>query len=147
MKSGKIYKQEVIEPQNISGVRFIYNDETLKIENTTLNLSKIYNDYKYIESNELSLNNFIEDYLEGETSKCYEENGKIILETEIKNNNKYTSNKKLYIDKEKGKIEKMEIEDGTQNDRIYILYNEIEINTVKKEEILAFSVKPLEKDI
>ena len=41
----------------------------------------------------------------------------------------------------------MEIEDGTQNDIIYILYNEIEINTVKKEEVLAFSLKTDEKDI
>ncbi len=147
IKNGNIYKQEAIEPQNISGVSFLYDNGELKIENTKLSLSKIYKNYKYIESNELSLSSFIEDYIESENSKCYEKDGKVILETEVKNNNKYNSYKKLYIDKSQGIIEKMEIEDGTQNDIIYILYNEIEINTVKKEEVLAFSLKTDEKDI
>ncbi len=147
LKKENIYKQEAIEPQNIAGVQFLYNNGELKIENTKLKLSKIYTDYKYIESNELSLNSFIEDYIESENSKCYEKDGKVILETEIKNNNKYILYKKLYINKAQGNIEKMEIEDETQNDRIYILYNEIEINKLKKEEILAFSLKTFEEDI
>ena len=41
----------------------------------------------------------------------------------------------------------MEIIDITQNTRIYILYNEIEINTLLKEEVLAFSTKVIEENI
>ncbi len=57
--------------------------------------------------------------------------GKIIFEVTKRKNNKYDISKKMYIDKEQGKIEKIEIKDGTQKDKIYILYNEIKINTLK----------------
>ncbi len=146
-KKNNSYKQEVLEPSNFSGIQFIYDGETLKIENTKLNLSKIYTNYKYIESNELSLIAFIENYKKDEQAKCIEENGKIILEANIRNENKYVSKKRLYINRDNYKIEKMEIIDITQNTRIYILYNEIEINTLSKEEVLAFSTKAIEENI
>ena len=144
---GNIYKQEVLEPENIAGVQFVYDGTNLKIENTDLMLSKIYEEYKYIESNELSLISFTEDYKKSDESNYYEEENNIILETKIKDGNKYVAYKKLYINKEKGKIEKLEIKDITQNIKIYILYNEIEINELSKEEILAFSIKVLEQNI
>jgi len=147
IKKDNSYKQEVIEPENIAGVKFIYNDNKLKIENSKLNLIKIYENYNYIESNELSLNSFIEDYLQSDNKKCYEDEGRVILQVELKDNNKYNTTKKLFINRTKGKIEKMEIIDGTQTARIYILYNEIEINTAKKEEIIAFSIKQENEDI
>ena len=146
-KECNVYKQKVIEPQNIAGVEFIYNGENLKVENTELNLSKIYEEYKYIESNELSLISFIEDFKEDKKARCYEERKFVILETQVKNGNKYISSKKLYINTEKGKLEKLEIKDITQDTKIYILYNEIEINELSKEEILAFSIKQFEQNI
>ena len=146
-RENNIYKQEVLEPENIKGIQFIYDGTNLKVENTKLNLSKIYTNYHYIESNELSLISFIEEYKQSNEAKYTEENGKIILETDVKKSNKYVANKKLYINKEKGEIEKLEINDITQNIRVYILYNKIEINTLSKEEVLAFSLKPLEQNI
>lgn len=146
-KNERVYKQEIIKPNEMSGVQFIYNGKDLKIENTELSLNKIYKDYKYIESNELSLISFIEDFKENGTSKCYEKNNMILLETDVKNGNKYISSKKLYINKEKGRIEKLEIKDITQNVKVYILYNEIEINELSKKEVLAFSLKTLEASI
>lgn len=146
-KSENIYIQEVVEPEYIEGVQFIYSNNNLKIENTKLSLNKIYENYNYVGSNELSLSSFIEDYTESENKKCYEEDGKVILEAEIKNNNIYTATKKLYINKNEGKIEKMEIIDKAQTGRIYILYNEIELNTAKEEEIVAFSIKPIDENI
>ena len=146
-RENNIYKQEMLEPENIKGVQFIYDGTTLKVENTKLNLNKIYENYNYIESNELSLASFIEDYKQSNEAKYSEENGKLILETDVKKTNKYVANKKLYINKEKGEIEKLEINDITQNIRVYILYNKIEINTLSKEEVLAFSLKPLEQNI
>ena len=146
-KESNIFKQEILEPENIRGVQFIYDGTNLKIENTKLNLSKIYENYEYIESNDLGLVAFIEDFKKDNKSKCYEENGVITLETEVTKSNKYLLSKKLYINKEQGKIEKMEIRDMAQNVKIYILYNEIEINTTSKEEILAFSVSTFEENI
>ena len=129
-KDGNEYKQEILEP-----------------ENTKLNLNKIYENYTYIGSNELSLVSFIDDYKNSTNSNCTEQNGMIILETEKKDNNKYTMGKKLYINKESGRIEKLEINDRTQNTRIYILYNEIAINETSKEEVVALSIKTVDKDI
>ena len=126
------YKQEITEPSTIKGIVFNYDGNNLKIENTRLNLSKLYNDYKYIESNELSLTSFAEDYKQSDETKEYEEGNNIILETEVKNNNIYRKNKKLYIDKGSGLPTKMEIKDISQNTVVYILYNEIEINKLKK---------------
>ena len=126
------YKQEITEPSTIKGIVFNYDGNNLKIENTRLNLSKLYNDYKYIESNELSLTSFAEDYKQSDEIKEYEEGNNIILETEVKNNNIYRKNKKLYINKGSGLPTKMEIKDISQNTVVYILYNEIEINKLKK---------------
>ena len=51
--------------------------------------------------------------------------------------NKYCVYKKLYIDKNTAKPIKMEIEDINQKVLVYILYNEIKINSINKGEILA----------
>lgn len=146
-KEGNQYKQEIIEPENIKGIQFTYDGINLKIENTKINLSKIYENYNYIGSNELSLISFIEDYKNNGNGNTTEQNGKIILETEKKNSSKYTMSKKLYINKEQGTIEKLEINDRAQNTRIYIIYNEIEINETTQEEVVAFSIKPKEEEI
>ena len=146
-KTNNIFKQKVLAPQDIAGTQFVYDGTTLKIENTQLNLNKMYNHYKYIGTNELSLIAFIENYKQDKQAKCIEENGMLILETSVNENNRYTERERLYINKEQGKIEKMEINDITQNTRIYILYNEIEINTISKEEILAFNLKIFEEEI
>ena len=144
---GNLYKQEILEPENIKGIQFIYDGTNLKIENTKLNLNKIYENYNYIGSNELSIISFIEEYKQDNNSKCNENDEFIILETNVENENKYTSSKKLYINKEEGKIEKMEINDRTKSTRIYILYNEIELNTLPKKEIVAFSIRTIDEAI
>ena len=41
----------------------------------------------------------------------------------------------------------MEVQDVTQKNIIYILYNEIKINNLQKEDVLAFELSPLENDI
>ena len=61
----------------------------------------------------------------------YKNDEEIILETKIKNNNKYRAIKKLYISKDTGNPTKLEIQDVSQNTLVYILYNEIEINKMR----------------
>lgn len=138
-KEGNLYRQEILEPSRIAGTLIQYDGKDLTIKNTNLNVKKIYENYSYIESNILSLASFIEDYKQSESKEIKEENGIVTLQVKLSNNNKYTMEKTLYINKNENKIEKMEIKDTTQNVRIYILYNEIEFNNIPKEEVLAFS--------
>ncbi len=129
-KENNLYKQEILTPQNIAGTIFEYDGANLQIKNTALNLSKIYENYNYIGSNELSLNAFIEDYNNNDSTD-YENDEEIILETKVKNNNKYRAIKKLYISKDTGEPIKLEVQDVSQNTLVYILYNEIEINKMR----------------
>lgn len=133
-KENNLYKQEIKKPENIEGVIFEFNGSNLQIKNTKLNLSKIYENYNYIGSNELSLNAFIEDYKNNEKND-YENDEEIILETNIKTNNKYKKIKRLYISKNTKLPTKMEIKDNSQKTLVYILYSEIEINKLKKEQM------------
>ena len=103
-KNPNIFKQEVIEPNDIQGLRTIYDGNTLKIENTKIGLNKIYENYKYLSENSLCLYNFVENYKQNNNSIYKEENNQIIMETKIENNkNKYSIYKKLYIDKQTAK--------------------------------------------
>jgi len=120
--------QEVIEPANIKGTKIIKKDGNLKIENTNLNLSTIFENYKGLEENCLDLNNFIENYKNYENSNYEENNEEIIMKTKNNIKNKYTENKILYINKASKKPTKLIIEDANQNMTINIQYNEIELN-------------------
>ena len=128
--SPNISEQEVLEPTNIQGVKISKNGNELKVENTKLSLSKIYNNYEYMIDNCIDLNSFIEDYKNNE-NKNYEENQNEIIMNLQSNKNKYTKYKTLYIDKKTEKPTKMEIKDNSKKTVIYILYKEVKINNVK----------------
>ena len=57
--SGNSFKQVVREPSNIEGLETIYENNNLKVNNTKLNLSNIYENYNYIAGNFLSFDSFI----------------------------------------------------------------------------------------
>lgn len=129
-----ITKQIVYEPKNIEGLTTIYDGNNLKINNTELNLNILYENYKYICENDLFLNSFIEDYKKSEESNYKEENENIIMYT--KTDDKKMMYKFLTVDRKTGNPIKLEIQDMNKNANIYIVYNEIKINSTKKEEIL-----------
>ena len=118
-----IMTQEVIEPSNIAGIKIIRQGNELKIENTNLNLTSIFNNYEYISENSLDLNCFIENYRKSEKSEFREEDNKILMKTKILNMEKV-----LYIDKKTVLPVKMEIKDNSKKNEVYILYNEVKIN-------------------
>lgn len=95
----------------------------------------------------MCLYSFIEDYKKDSSAKCKEEADMIILETKVEDSNKYNTYKKLYIDSKTLKPIKMEIEEINKKMLVYILYNEIKINSVNKEEVLAFKLNILEENI
>ena len=120
--------QEIIEPENIAGVKIIKKDNHLKIENSQLDLKKIYENYLGLEDNSLDLICFINEYKDNPKSEFEEKNGEIIMKTKANKNNLYLKNKSLYINKEKIRPTKLIIQDNNQNSTIIIEYNEIELN-------------------
>ena len=147
IKDNNVCKQEILEPENVKGISFIYDGTSLKIKNTNLNLNKIYENYNYIGENSITLMRFINDYKNSNGSKMSENEDEIILETKLKSGSKYIAYKKLYISKNTGSPSKLEIQDITQKTTIYILYNEIKINNLQKEDILAFKIQEVSNDI
>ena len=121
---GKTSEQEILEPENIQGIKIIKNENELKLENSKLNLTKIYNDYAYITDNCMDLNTFIELYQQNGKQEYEEKNGEIILDIE-NTDNPYTKYRTLYISKETGNPTKMEIKDNSKKTSIYILYREV----------------------
>ena len=135
-----VQKQIVLEPSNIEGLETIFDGNNLKINNTKLNLSTIYENYSDVTTNFLWLNTFTEEYkkmIETGKQNIIEQNGIIIME--IKDADEL--NKKLYIDRKTGKPIKMQIKNVSKNTTVYILYNEIEINSLKRDDVLAFRLK------
>ena len=116
--------QEVIEPNNIAGVKIIKEGKNLRLENSNLNLTSMFENYQYISDNSLDLCSFIEDYKKGEKSEWKEKDGKIIMET-----NREIKQKILYIDAKSGNPEKMKIKDNNKNIAVYILYKEVSVNS------------------
>ena len=129
--------QEVIEPTNIAGTKIIREGNKLTLENSRLNLSSIIENYQYISANSLDLSSFIEDY-KNDSKSNYEENQNEIkmyavcntnnnLDNNLSNNANSKCRKTLYIDKKTNLPTRLEIEWTNKNNKVYILYNEVEI--------------------
>lgn len=119
--------QEVLEPSNIAGVKIMKNGNQLKIENTNLSLSTIFENYEYVSDNLLDLNCFIENYKSDERASWKEENNQIVMITTSQNKEE----KCLWIDRTTGKPTKLEVIGTNKNSKIYILYNEVNLNSLK----------------
>lgn len=116
--SPNIEKQVVQEPSNIQGLETIYDGSKLTIHNTKLNLTTVYENYSYLTDNQIWLNSFIQDYqeakAEGKNANMYEEGNMLVMEVKSDSSNPYISNKKLFIDKQTGKINKLVVQDENQ---------------------------------
>ena len=125
--------QEIKDGEYIEGLRIELSQNNLKISNSKLKLEKIYENYQDLLNNSLFLNSFVADYEnEDNDSDCYEENGEIILKVKLNNNqNTYAKYKKLYLDSKTKKPTKLEVKNKDKKQLICIVYNNIEINTVK----------------
>lgn len=123
-----ILEQEIVEPENIKGLKVIKNDQETKIENTKLNLTKIFNGYNELTGNNLDLITFIEEYKENTKSKFEEKNNEIIMKTESEKDLRYQKYKNLYIDTKTGEPTKLEIKDNNKETVVYILYNKVKLN-------------------
>ena len=121
--------QEVVEPSNIAGTKIIREGNKLTLENSKLNLSSMIENYQSISSNNLDLSSFIEDY-KNDNRADYEENEnelKMYAVGDTNNNSDSKCKKTLYIDKKTNLPKQLEIEWTNKNNKVYILYNEVEI--------------------
>lgn len=130
-KENNQYRKEIIEPKNLEGITYLYNGNNLIIKNNKLNLNKTYEKYPYIGEESISLIGFINSFNEADKTKIDEENNEIVVTVELKDGNKYMAFKKLYIDKKTCQPKKMEINNISQNNTVYILYNEIKVNNLR----------------
>ena len=121
-KNSNESSQEILEPNNISGIKITKSNGKLKVENTNLNLSSLYENYEYVSDNSLDLNSFIKDYKESKKSNWNEEQNAVIMQTE-----KDGKEKTLYIDKTTKNPTKLEVKDMNKKTEVYISYNEINI--------------------
>ena len=119
--------QQVLEPTNIAGTKIVRDGQDLRIESTNLNLNTVFEKYEYISENCLDLSCFIEDYKKDSNAKFKEENNQIIMKTSDSSNS--IKSKTLYIDKENSMPTKMEVVDNNKNTTVYILYNEVNVNS------------------
>ena len=125
-KSPDMSMQEIVEPSNIAGVKMIKNGNQLTIENTNLSLNSIFENYQYVSDNILDLSCFIKDYQADEKANWKEENNQIKMMTQ-----KDKEEKVLWIDRTTGKPTKLEIKWTNKNNTVYILYNEVNMNSLK----------------
>ena len=125
-KAPDTLEQEVLEPSNIAGVKIIRNGNQLKVENTKLSLSSIFESYEYVSDNILDLSSFIKDYQTDEKANWKEENNQIIMMTKQEQ-----EEKKLFVDQATGNPTKLEIKWTNKTNTVYILYNEVKINSLK----------------
>lgn len=128
-KAPNLARQEVLEPQSVKGLITIYDGSSLKIENTQLNFSKLYENYPYIAENILWLSDFINDYKNNEITTLKEEENTVIMQVNLQKESKKEIIKTLYIDKKTLKPTKLTIEDENKKMLVYIQYNEIKINS------------------
>ena len=130
--NSKLEEQVVVEPSNIEGLTILYENGKLTINNTKLNLQTVYDNYEEITQNNLWLNSFIEEYKNNNNRSISEDSNYVIMTVNTTNN--YEKVETLYIDKNTGNPEKMIIQDKNQKNMVYILYNEIRINNLSKED-------------
>ena len=132
-----IFKQEVLEPENIKGLTTRFDGTNLIIRNKSLNLQSLYENYNCMQGNSLSLISFIEEYKEDTKAEVIEKGDETVIKLKLKDGNQYGMYKVLHIDRKSNLPTKMEILDINQNRTVYILYREIKINKTSKEEVLA----------
>ena len=135
-------KQIVKEPKAIENLEIIYNGNNLEIKNTNLGLSKIYENYNYINENLLWLNFYIENCMERYEVEENEE--EVILWFDI---DKYSYKGKIYIRKKTSLPSKIEVLDNNNQNKIYIEYKEIKLNNIQENNIFAFVTKDIKKEV
>ena len=119
--------QEIIEPNNIAGIKIVQEENKLTLENSKLSITNIIENYKYITDSCIDLSSFIKEYKKSETKNEEEKDDNIIINIIVPNANPYIKNRTLVIDKKTGNPIKMECKSENKKETVYILYNEVKL--------------------
>ena len=123
------YSYQEMEYENNKKIIIEHKDNKVIIRNTSLKLEKIYESWEFLIENNLFLTTFIENFKETDEKEILVNENYYVVNLKLKNiSDKNVAYKSLYINKNNGKIEKLEIYDINKNRTIYILYKEITIN-------------------
>lgn len=138
------YSKQIVKlPKNIENLETMYDGKSLEIKNTNLGLSKIYENYNYLNNNMLWLNCFINNCnMNRYTIEEIED--EVIIYTNFQQNN---LKGRLFINKETNLPNKIEILDNSNQSKIYIEYKEIKLNNIQKDNIFAFSTKDIKVEV
>lgn len=121
-------KQEIISDNMDQGIIIENKGNELVVKNTKIGLEKVFEDFEEITSNSLGLDSFIEDYKQTEEKKVTEDEKYYMLFADVKKSrNIYIKTKILYINKQNGEIEKIEVKDVNNNRIMLIEYISLEI--------------------
>lgn len=134
-------KQIVKSPSNIENLEIIYKENKLEIKNTNLGISKIYQNYTYLNENILWLSSILENCNTNKYTTEETEN-EIILNTQI---NEYKE--KLYINKKTNLPTKIEVLDNSNKTKIYIEYKEIKLNNIQQDNIFALLTEDIKMKV
>lgn len=134
-------KQIVKSPSNIENLEIIYKENKLEIKNTNLGISKIYQNYTYLNENILWLSSILENCNTNKYTTEETEN-EIILNTKI---NEYKE--KLYINKKTNLPTKIEVLDNSNKTKIYIEYKEIKLNNIQQDNIFALLTEDIKMKV
>lgn len=119
-------KLVVKSPKEIENLTIENDGNTLKINNSKLNLERNYENYESIINNNLFLNTFLKDSSKNDLN-VYEKENELIIETKSNNNNTYARYKELHLDLETNLPKELLIKDNTKKTSIRIIYNDIKI--------------------
>ncbi len=123
------YSYQEMEYENNKKIIIEHEDNKVIIRNTSLKLEKIYESWEFLIENNLFLTTFVENFKETDEKEILVNENYYVVNLKLKNiSDKNVAYKSLYINKNNGKIEKLEIYDINKNRTIYILYKEITIN-------------------
>lgn len=123
------YSYQEMEYENNKKIIIEHKDNKVIVRNTSLKLEKIYESWEFLIENNLFLTTFVENFKETDEKEILVNENHYVVNLKLKNiSDKNVAYKSLYINKNNGKIEKLEIYDINKNRTIYILYKEITIN-------------------
>lgn len=123
------YSYQEMEYENNKKIIIEHKDNKVIIRNTSLKLEKIYESWEFLIENNLFLTTFVENFKETDEKEILVNENYYVVNLKLKKiSDKNVAYKSLYINKNNGKIEKLEIYDINKNRTIYILYKEITIN-------------------
>lgn len=121
-----IQRMIIEEPENRKGIEIVEQEGTVTVKNTNLGLSSLY-EQEEVTGNRLWLDTFLEEYQKDENRSRRKTEEETIFSATVQTKHPYYQYTELHVDNKTKKPTQLIVQDKDKNNRIYILYNEMEI--------------------